>query len=71
MKVNYKKIDNYPIYNRDAKIYSNKRFVNIDDGTMGGSHWTAFYVENKNNRTNLTHLVVNLINFHLNNYLIQ
>ena len=28
-------------------MYSNKGFVNIDDGRKGGSHWTAFYVENK------------------------
>ena len=30
------------------KIYSNKGFLNIDDGRMGGNHWTALYVENKN-----------------------
>ena len=36
------KIYNYPIYPRDSKIYSDKGFVNIDDGRMGGSHWTCF-----------------------------
>ena len=35
----------YPIYPRDSKIYSDKGFVNIDDGRMGGSHWTCFIVE--------------------------
>ena len=41
------RVFNCPIYPRDAKIYSNKGFVNIHDGKTGGSHWTAFYVENK------------------------
>ena len=33
---------NYPIYPRDSKIYSDEGFVNIDNGGMGGSHWTCF-----------------------------
>ena len=40
-----RKIYNYPIYPRDSKIYSDKGFVNIDDGSMGGSHWTCFIVK--------------------------
>ena len=39
------KIYNYPIYPRDSKIYSEKRFVNIDNGSMGGSHWECFLVK--------------------------
>ena len=39
------KIYNYPIYPRDSKIYSDKGFVNIDDGSQGGSHWTCFIVK--------------------------
>ena len=39
------KIYNYPIYPRDSKIYSDKGFVNIDDGRLGGSHWTSFIVK--------------------------
>ena len=39
------KIYNYPIYPRDSKIYSDKGFVNIDNGLMGGSHWTCFIVK--------------------------
>ena len=35
---------NYPIYPKDSKIYSDRGFVNIDDGSMGGSHWVAFIV---------------------------
>ena len=39
------KIYNYPIYPRDSKIYSDKGFVNIDNGSMGGSHWVCFIVK--------------------------
>ena len=35
-------IYNYPIYPGDSKIYSDKGFVNIDNGCMGGSHWSCF-----------------------------
>ena len=27
---------NYPLYPRDSTIYSDKGFVNIDNGSMGG-----------------------------------
>ena len=36
---------NYPIYPRDSKIYSDKGFVNIDNGSMGGTHWTCFIIK--------------------------
>ena len=39
------KIYIYPIYPKNSKIYSEKGFVNIDDGRMGGSHWTCFYIK--------------------------
>ena len=39
---------NYPIYPRDTKIYSNQGFINIDDGRMGGIHWTCFLVNLRN-----------------------
>ena len=39
------KIYNYPIYPRDSEIYSDKGFVNIDNGFRGGAHWCAFYVK--------------------------
>ena len=35
----------YPINPRDSKIYSDKGFVNIVNGSMGGSHWTCFIVK--------------------------
>ena len=39
------KIYNYPIYPRDSKIYSDQGFVNIDDGSQYGTHWTCFIVK--------------------------
>ena len=36
---------NHPIYPRDSKIYSDKGFVNIDDGSMNGTRWTCFIVK--------------------------
>ena len=39
------RICKYPIYPRDSKLYSDKGFANIDDGRMGGSHWTCFLIK--------------------------
>ena len=39
------RIYNYPIYPRDSKKYSDKGFVNIDNGSQGGTHWTCFIVK--------------------------
>ena len=39
------KVYNYPIYPRDSKISSDKGFVNIDNGSVGGSHWTCSIVK--------------------------
>ena len=36
---------NYDIYPRDSKIHSDRGFVNIDNGSMGGSHWVCFIVK--------------------------
>ena len=41
------KIYNYPIYPRDSKIHSDKRFINIDNGFQGGTHWTSFIVKDE------------------------
>ena len=40
------RVYNYLIYLRDSKIYSDKGFVNIDNGAQGGTHWTCFIVKN-------------------------
>ena len=39
------KISNLPIYPRDSKIYSDKGFVNTNNGSRGGTHWTCFIVK--------------------------
>ena len=39
------RVYNYPIYPRDNKIYSDKGFVIIDNGSQGGGHWTCFAVK--------------------------
>ena len=39
------RVFNYNIYPRDSKIYSDKGFINIDDGSMGGSHWNCFLIK--------------------------
>ena len=41
------RVYNYPIYPRDSNINSDKGFVNIDNGSMGGNHWTCFIVKDK------------------------
>ena len=40
-----KRLYNYPIYTRDSRLYSGRRFVNIDNGSMGGSHLTCFIIK--------------------------
>ena len=39
------KVYNHPIYPKGSKIYSDRGFVNIDNGSTGGSHWTCFYIK--------------------------
>ena len=36
---------NIEIYPRDSKIYLDRSFINIDDGSQGGTHWTCFIVK--------------------------
>ena len=43
------RVYNYNIHPRDSKFFSDKGFVNIDNGSQGGSHWTCFY--NKDNKS--------------------
>ena len=38
---------NYNIYRRDSKLISNKGFVNIDIGQVGGTHWVCFIVKDE------------------------
>ena len=39
------RVYNYPIYPTDYKLYSNRGFVNIDNGSRGGTQWTCFIVK--------------------------
>ena len=34
---------NYKVNPRDSKIIKHKRFITIDNGSQGGTHWTCFY----------------------------
>ena len=37
------RVYNYPIYPRDSKIFSDKGFVNIDNGFQGSTQRTCFF----------------------------
>ena len=39
------RIYDYKIYPRDCKLKTDKGFVNIDNGSQSGSHWTCFIVK--------------------------
>ena len=39
------RVYNFHIYPRDSKLYSDKGFVNIDDGSRFGTHWCVFYIK--------------------------
>ena len=39
------RVYNYKIYPRDSILTKDKGFVNIDDGSTGGSHWVCFVVK--------------------------
>ena len=39
------KIFSYPVYARYSQKFSDKGFVNIDNGSQGGTHWTCFYIK--------------------------
>ena len=41
------RVFNNRIYPRDSKILTGKSFVNIDNGSLGGTHWTFFIVKDK------------------------
>ena len=62
------KIYKYSIYPRDSKIYSDRGFINKDDGSQGGTHWCCFIIKD-NKSFILTRLVASQINFYYINYL--
>ena len=44
---NLQRVYNFRIYPRDSQLYSDGGFVNIDDGSQGGSHWCCFTMQDK------------------------
>ena len=44
-KIQLKSNYNFPIYQKDFKLTTNKGFVNIDDGSMGETYWTCLFVK--------------------------
>ena len=44
-EIELQRVYNYEIYTRDSKIITDKGFINIDDGSHGGTHWTCFIVK--------------------------
>ena len=64
------RIYNYAINPKDSKIFSDRGFVNIDNGQMGVVIGVRFTLKITNQFT-LTHSVVNQTNFFSNNYLNQ
>ena len=43
-----KAVSNYPINPRDSNFYSDKGFVNIDNGSHGGTHCVCSIVNDNN-----------------------
>ena len=41
------RVYNYKIQARGSITTTIKGFVNIDDGRLGGAHWTCFYIKDK------------------------
>ena len=37
------RVSNYEIYPTDGIISTNKGFVDIDNGILGGTHWKCFF----------------------------
>ena len=52
----------FRIYPKDSKLYSDKRFINLDNVPQGGTHWPCFYIK-ITDHTTLIRLVDNQINF--------
>ena len=40
-----KRVYIYHMYPRDSQLHSDKRFVNLDDGSQNGTHWTCFIIK--------------------------
>ena len=47
-EIELQRIYNYSFYPKDSTNFSDKLFVNIDDGRMGGTQWTCFIIKDRN-----------------------
>ena len=43
----FQNVYNYSVYPSDSRIINNKGFVNFDNSSMEGSHWTWFKYKDK------------------------
>ena len=46
-KSQLQRVHNYHIYPRNSKTITVNGFVNIDNGSLGETHWTCFIVKDK------------------------
>ena len=44
-KSDLQRVYNYQIYPRGSILSTKKGFVNIDNGSQGGTHWTCFIIK--------------------------
>ena len=58
------RVYNYPIYRKGSRVYSDKVFRNIDNGSFDASRWT-FPVFKGNESFYLTRFLDSQRNFHL------
>ena len=60
----FRKVYNYSSYPRDSIITTDKGFLNIDNVSMGGTHWTCFHMKNNKALYFVFFSVDSLINFY-------
>ena len=42
-KSELQRVYNYHMHPRDSKIHSDRKFINIDNGSRSGTHWICFF----------------------------
>ena len=67
IETDLQRVSNFNVYPRVSKVFSDKGFVSIGNGSQGGADWTAFYAK-LTNHSSSTRLVDSQINFYLTNY---
>ena len=41
------RVYNYPIYPKTSKMITDTGFVNVDNGSQGGTHWVCFLIKDE------------------------